>query len=189
MSMKNKYHLINPYIEGSLNTIVNASSPYSGGKKIYKNISSHFKNRVDNFYMTIQNIETKDLTHFAIKEKVGKNGSIDYKLDLYDSKIGGDVEKKLINAVSKINSQDGGRRHHKLFDDDSSSSSSESSSSDEYTNIRTQPISRFVYFHLPYYKLNLSGLTPIDAARFFLPTFNFPINPSIEIRFDLYKFY
>ena len=189
MSTKNAYRLINPYIEGSFNFVARASNSFSGGRKIYKNISSLFKNQVDNFYMTIQNLETKDLTHFAVKEKMDNNGAIDYDITKFDDKMSPELEKKLINAVEKINKpQTGGKKHHHLLDESSSSSSSCSDETDYYIS-KTQPISRFVYFYLPYYKLNMVGLSPIDASRFFLPAFNLPINPSIEVRLDLYRLY
>lgn len=187
MSTKNAYRLINPYIEGSLDTVVRASNSFSGGKKIYKNISSLFKNQVDNFYMTIQNVETKDLAHFFVEEKMDKDGSIGYDITKFDDRMNPEIEKKLINSVEKLSKQTGGKHHsHHQLDDSSDSSSS--SDETEYFKFRAQPISRFTYFYLPYYRLNMVGMSPIDTARFFVPIFSFPVNPSIEIRFDLYRF-
>lgn len=188
MPEKDAYRLINPYIEGSFNTVVHASNSFSGGKKIYKNLSSFFKNQVDNFYMTIQNIETKDLSHFVVNEKNGKDGAIGYVITKFDGKMSPDLEKKLLNTIDKTSKQSGGKhRRHRLLDDDSSSDSSSSSDDTNYFRFRPQPITRFTYFYLPYYKLNMVGLSPIDMARFYLPIFSFPVNPSIEVRFDFYR--
>lgn len=190
MSAKNAYLLINPYIEGSLDTVVRARNSFSAGKKIYNTISNYFTNQVDNFYMTIQNLETKELTHFKIGEKRGENGIVDFNLVKLDEKFSPELEKKLINSIEKLGKQSGGKHHHKK-EDDTSSSSSSSSSSDEknYYRFPVQPISRFVYFYLPYYKLNIVGLSAIDISRIFLPMFSLPINPSLELRFDLYKYF
>lgn len=196
MSEKNAYRLINPHIEGSLDTVVRARNSYTAGKKIYGTISNYFTNPVDDFYMSIQNVETKDLTHFRIGEKRDANGFVDFELVRLDNKFNPDLEKKLINNVEKISKQYGGKhhKHHKHHkdhinnkDEDYDESSSESSSSEEdYYRYANQPITRFTYFYLPYYKLNTIGLSPLDSSRIFLPMFNLPINPSLEIRFDLY---
>lgn len=189
MSSKNAYRLINPYIEGSIDTVVNSKNFSGAGRKLYKIISNQFTNHVNDFYMTVQNVETKELSHFKIGEK--RDGStIDYNLIKLDEKFSPDLEKKLVASVDKLSKQSGGRRHHKhRFDDDDDDSSSDSDSDSEYGNYgyQIQPVSRFVYFYLPYYKLNAVGLSPLDASRIFMPMFGLPINPSLEIRFDLYR--
>ena len=183
MSTKNAYRLINPYIEGSIDTVVKASNSFSGGKKLYNTISNFFTNHVEDFYMTIQNVETKDLTHFRIGEKRGNNDIVDFNVARLDEKFSPDLEKKLIANVEKLEKQSGGKHHH--HDDDSTT---ESSSDDfDYYRIPVQPISRFTYFYLPYYKLNIIGLSPFDSSRIFMPMFSLPINPTMEIRFDLYR--
>jgi len=192
MSTKNAYRLINPYIEGPLlDSVVRASNSFSAGKKLYNTMSNFFTNHLNNFYMTVQNLETKDLTHFRIDEQRGGDETVDFKLVKLEKNFNPDLEKKLINSVEKLGKQTGGKhkRHHKDDDDDDESSTSDSSSDDNnYYRLPVQPISRFVYFYLPYYKLNFVGLNPLDASRIFLPMFGLPINPSLEIRFDLYRF-
>lgn len=190
MSTKNTYRLLNPYIEGSINTVINADNSFSAGKKIYKTISNFFTNHVDDFYMTLQNLETKNLTHFKIGEKKGENGFVDYYIIKLDGNFSKELEKKLINNVEKLMQQNGGSHEKKNDDDDDNDSPSESSSSSEkkYYQYVMQPISKFIYFTLPYYKLQLIGLTPYDISRIYLPMFSLPINPSLEIRFDLYRY-
>jgi hypothetical protein len=182
MSTKNAYRLINPYIEGSIDTIVRASNSFSAGKKMYNNISRFFTNHMDDFYMTIQNMESKDLTHFKIEEKRNENNTVDFSLIMLEKNFNPDFEKKIINSVEKMDKQTGGNHSHN--DSTSDSTSSES----DYYRTSLQPISRFVYFYLPYYKLDFVGLTATDISRIFLPMFNLPINPRLEIRFDLYKY-
>lgn len=188
MSEKNAYRLLNPYIEGSVDTVVRAKSSFSAGKKLYNNISNYFTNHLDDFYMTVQNIETKDLTHFKISEKRSDNGTVDFNLIKLDNNFNPELEKKLINNIESLEKQSGGKHHKHQKDTTSSSSSSSSSSEDNYYKIPILPIRRFTYFYLPYYRLYVVGLNPLDRARIFLPMFSLPINPTLEIRMDLYNF-
>lgn len=181
---KNSYRLINPYIEGSMDTVVKSSNSFNAGKKLYNNLSNYFSNRVDDFYMTIQNLESKNLTHFTIGEKSKKGGMVDFNLVKLDNNFEKDIENKLINQVDKLNKQSGGK--HK---DDSSTTDSSSSDDEYYYKNSSQPINRFIYYYLPYYQLKTVGLSPIDASRLYLPMFGLPINPSLEIRFDIYKYF
>lgn len=198
MSFKNTYRLINPYIDGSIDTVVRSSNSFKAGKKLYNTISNYFTNHVEDFYMTIQNLENKDdLTHFKINEHRGKLNDVDFNLARIDGKFPEEINNKLINSVEKLEKQSGGKhkhhhRHHKDKDNsttESNSSSSSSSDSDYYLKIPIQPITRFTYFYLPYYKLNLVGLNPIDISRIFMPMFSLPINPTLEVRFDIYKYF
>ena len=198
MESKNAYRLINPLIVGSFPTLVRASNSFSAGKKLYDSLSDNFVNHVEGFYMTIQNVFTKKLTHFKITEKrdnnISENGTtrVDYELDRLTGNLPIELEEKLINEVSSLD-QTGGkkskRRHIDFndddddiddFDDDSTSDSSE----DYYSNI-DRPISKFVYFYLPYYGIKTVGVSPLDVGRIFLPMFSLPINPILEIRYDL----
>jgi len=187
MSKKNAYRLLNPYIEGSVDTVVRAKNSFNAGKKMYNTISNYFTNHLEDFYMTVQNVETKELTHLKINEKRSENGTVDYNLVKIEEKFNPDLEKKLINIVENLEKQTGGK-HHKNNDVDDDSSS-ESSSEDDFYDYPVQPIRRFTYFYLPYYKLNMVGLSPLDSARFFVPMFSLPVNPSLEIRMDLYKYF
>ena len=180
MSTKNAYRLVNPYIEGSFDGVVRAKNSFSGGKKLYDAISGHFTNHLDNFYMTIQNIETKEITNFKIEEKRSNSSVVDYNLVKLDKKFSPELEKKLVTAIDKIETQTAGGKHK--TDDSSDSSSSES----DYYKFKfpVSPINRFVYFYMPYYKLDVVGLTLADTYRLFMPTFSLPINPVVELRLD-----
>lgn len=195
-SNKQTYRLINPFIDGSINPVVKASNSFNAGKKMYNKISDFFTNQVDNFYMTIQNIVTNDLTHFLINEKKDKNDVVNFNLVKINDNFDTELENKIVSCVDKVlkNEQTGGKhRRHARYDDDSSSDSSISSSDSnisssdsEHYSYPVQPINKFIYFYLPYYKL--IGMNPLDSRRIFLPMFGLPINPSLEIRFDFYKY-
>lgn len=186
MSSKNAYRLINPSITGSQNKIIHSKNPYNAGKKFYNELSEHFTNHMENFYMTVMNVETGKLSHYRIKEK--RNGdTIDFFMTILPENLPSSVEKKLVEESMKIEKQEGGRHHHRS-DDSPSSSSSDSSSSDstsmEYHNML--PITRFVYFNLPYYKL--LNVDQVCCNKIYLPVFTLPLSPTVEVSFDVYKF-
>ena len=190
MSEKNAYRLLNPYIEGTIDTVVRAKNSFNAGKKLYNNISTYFTNHLDDFYMTVQNMETKDLTHFKINEKRSDNGTVDFNLVKLDEKFNPDLEKKLINNVDKLTQQSGGKHKHRHHDDDDDDDDSDSTTDEDYFyKVPVLPISRYTYFYLPYYKLNFVGINQIDRARFFMPMFSLPVNPTLEVRMDLYNLF
>lgn len=195
MSNENTYRLINPYIEGDVETVAKSRNSTRAAKKIYDNISQHFQNRVDNFFMTTQNLQTKDLSHFLVRETKNKEGEIKYGVKSLSGNFDTDIEKNLLKNINNLEKQSGGkhknkRKRHRLDDDDDTDSDTDSSSDsfDDDFKFPSQPVSRFTYFYLPYFKINTIGLSPIDANRIFLPIFNLPVNPSLEIRFDIFKY-
>lgn len=185
MPEKNAYRLLNPYIEGTIDTVVRAKNSFNAGKKLYNNISTYFTNHLEDFYMTIQNMETKELTHFRISEKRSDNGMVDFNLVRLENNFNPELEKKLINSVENLTKQSGGKHKYDDEDDDESETTTDD---DYYLKIPITPIRRFIYFYLPYYKLNFIGLSALDRSRFYVPMFSLPINPSLEIRMDLYPY-
>lgn len=179
MPEKYAYRLINPYIEGKFDNIVQSRSMRGAGIKLYNNLSQYFTNHVDDFYLTIQNLQSKEMGHFRVNEE-RNNDKVDFKLIQLEGGFSPELEQELIDHVTKLE-QTGGRKHKHRDSSDSSSSSS----SDNYFSYF--PINRFVYYMLPYYTLNVSGLSPLDASRLWMPMFSWPINPSMEIRLDLYR--
>lgn len=187
-SKKNTYRLINPYIEGSLDTIVHSKNAYRAGIKAYTRLSDYFTNHVENLNMTIMNVETKQLNHYSIKEK-REGDAIDFSIVSIPDNLPQKTEADLINNINKMEKQSGGKKKkHRSRDDDSSDSSSSSSDSSSFSSdyFNVLPITKFVYFHLPYYKL--INISPIDRNKLFLPIFTLPLTPTIEINLDLYKF-
>uniref|UniRef100_A0A6C0LRJ6 Uncharacterized protein n=1 Tax=viral metagenome TaxID=1070528 RepID=A0A6C0LRJ6_9ZZZZ len=191
MSDKNVYRLINPYIDGKMDTIIRSKNSFNAGKHLYNSLSKYFTNHVENFFMTIQNVETKELTHFKINETKRNSNNIDFHMNRIDENLPNSIEKSLIENVDKLSSQTGGKKKYKYnkYDDssDSDSDSSTSSNSSSSENRLISPINKFIYFSLPYYKLNLVGLNNSDLNSIFMPVFSWPINPTVEIRLDLYK--
>ena len=55
--MVNKYHLVNPYIDGDdFESSTNAKNSNEAANKLYSRISEHFNNSVPVFYFTIQKL-------------------------------------------------------------------------------------------------------------------------------------
>jgi len=194
MSVKNSYRLINPYVEGSIDTIVSAKNARSAGKHLYGSISKYFTNHVEDFNFAIQNLKSKDITHFKINEKRdnASTNTVDFHMvQLPDEVLPAKVNEKLMTKVNELEKQTGGRKHR--YNDSSSTDSSSSSSSDDYLRRRdtyVHPISRFTYFNLPYVyntTTKFIGLNAYDYNSLFMPVFSWPISPVVEIRMDLYR--
>jgi len=181
----NTYRLINPYIEGTISTLVNSKNSFKAGRDLYKRISKYFTNHVENFHLTIQNVETKKLSHFRVTEKK-KNNSVDFNIIKLDESLPADTEEQLVKAVENIDKQTGGKKKKNGESDESDDSSDSSSESSTYFKIPIYPINRFVYFNMPYYKLKIAGVSPLDYRRLYVPMFSLPINPTLEIIMDFY---
>lgn len=184
MMSKKTYILVNPYIEGSLNKLVKAKNSFSAAKHLYQKMSNLFSNHVENFNFAIQNIETKDITHYNIHEKAKRHGTgVNYDLrQIPIEVIPEGINKTLIKKFDDMESEQNGGKH---IDDNSSISSSES----EYyhNDIYIQQIVKFTYFCIPYIEvtpIKLVGLNINDFKSLFMPTFNLPVIPIIEIRID-----
>jgi len=189
---KNTYRLINPYIEGSMNTLVNAKNSFSAGKHLYNTISKFFTNHVEGFNIAIQNISSKDITHFRISERRGSQDSnaVDFDMvKLPEETLPKEINDKLLTKIDKMDKQVGGGKHRK-HDSDSTTSSSSSSDDDYYyrNNAYVQPITRFTYFNLPYmYNTKFIGLNAYDYNSLFMPVFSWPISPVVEIKMDFFR--
>lgn len=175
---RNTYRLINPKIEGSFDTTVSAKNSFRAGKKMYSNLSTLFTNHVQSFNMTLQNVDTGENTHFNIEEHVKGDGTVNYELRRLEGNFPDEIEETLSEVADGIE-QTGGKRKRRKYDSDSDSSSSSSSS--DYDRYPVQPVTKYVYYSLPYHYLWQEQLAPIIETRTFVPLFSFPINPTVEI--------
>lgn len=179
-SGKQSFRLINPHVEGSINKVVEAKNSFSAAKKFYKALSEPMTNYVKEFHMTIQNVETDALSHYEVNERLGKNGNVSFDL----SKLPGnlpDKESQLLKAVAKREFR-GGKKHKTETETDDDSSSSDED--EEY--VQVLPITRFVYYAFPYFMLKPKTITVVRPPTIFLPMFGLPINPILEINYDIY---
>ena len=141
-----KYNLINPYIQGTLETAINVSSKLpilEAAGQMYKDILSpmFITSAGENFNFSMQG--GGKIHHFTVSETVNKDNA-KFKI----SEFKGNVDDiKLQKKINEISEQNGGKRKHKHKhkDDDDSSSSSSSSDSPPYYSISRYYYSPYIY--------------------------------------------
>lgn len=190
-SSKNRYILVNPYIEGSFNKMVQASNSFRGGKKIYKNVSKFFTNSLKELHMSIQNVQTKELSHFKINEVHLQTGGIQFNVEkLIESDFIGDI-KEFDNDLTKqldLLEKDALERKELTQTGGNNSESSTDSSSESEAESKPipiiMPITRYTYFPFPPTRIrNICGFNCL-----YTPSFRMPIAPSVEVKLDLYGY-
>jgi hypothetical protein len=164
------YILVNPHIEGSIETKYKTNSPAEAANLIYQNMSKYFSNNLPEFTFTLQKGGSDKFYHFHVSEKINKNEKI--KFSITEDKSISDING-LTKFITKNKEELAGGRHHShkshksrkyKYDDDDDSSSSSSSNSDDYYYYkpinRNQPISYWSYYPYAY-----------NLRRFYVPTF------------------
>lgn len=175
--MVNKYHLVNPYIDGDFQGSVNARNSYEAANMLYSRLSEHFNNSVPKFYFTIQKGSSTEgkYYHFQVKEN-RKQNEVNFTVKPYtvnqESETG--FQTKLNNYISK--KQDGGKKSkksHKKKHDDSSDDFS-SSESNNYIRSKHNTLSQpFYYWWYDPYLYNINSV--------YIPTFYSYVTPLIEL--------
>ena len=108
--MVNTYVLVNPHIEGSLETKVKAKNSIEAGKLLYNNLSEHFSNNLPKFLFTIQKGSSGEgkFYNFKVKEKKVKN-EINFSIEPFsiegEKSALADFKKKLNNFKNKRTSE------------------------------------------------------------------------------------
>lgn len=119
-----KYNLVNPLIEGNMNTSVKASTELKGAGRMYeKVIAPLLITSAPKFNFTMEG--GGKMYHFTVKESV-KGDSAKFKIEKFDGEVD---ENKFKSKLNEVKTQSGGKskHRHKSKDDDSSSSSSSDS--------------------------------------------------------------
>lgn len=111
--MVNTYVLVNPYIQGNLETKVKAKNSIEAGKMIYNNLSEHFSNNLPKFLFTIQKGSSGDGKHYNFKVKEKKEGNeINFSIEPFtinnEAAALDSFKKKLTNFKKKHDIQKGG---------------------------------------------------------------------------------
>lgn len=176
--MVNKYHLVNPHIDGDFESTANAKNSNEAANKLYSRLSEHFNNSVPVFYFTIQKGSSGEgkYYHFQVKEN-RHNNEVNFSIKPYtvdDESAIQQFESKLENYKNK---QAGGKKSRKAKKaskrHEDSDDFDSSSSSDYYVRPSTslsQPI--YYWWYDPYvYK--------IDSV--YIPTFYSYVTPLIEL--------
>lgn len=194
------YMLVNPVIQGNINTEVKAENSLEAAHQLYAAMSRYFANSVNDFKFTIAKVpgsgafdlaklENKNFSHFQVSEKKTMNGGgegekkVEYALKPYTGKLLdlNAMKKAISKSLRKLQEggadsdstvqQHGGKHHHKKKRYDSSSSSS-SDSSDDYKYTKR-------YYSEPIWMWNYY---PVYAdGTVYIPTFPFDLDYTLEI--------
>lgn len=93
MSNTKRYKLINPLIIGTFTTEYIAETPIDAANEFWVKLSDTLSGNVPKFAFTLQNLDTDNLYHFIVKEKVSNNSTAKFKIEPLDVKP--------VNGVSK----------------------------------------------------------------------------------------
>lgn len=170
------YILVNPHIQGSLETKFKTKSPHEAANLAYESISKYFSNNVPKFTFTLQKAGSDKFYHFDVSEKINKNDKIKFEIKENISVSNADGLKKFIQTNEEALS---GGKHSKSkkykLDDSDSSSSSDSNSDDDYYYYykpvnRSLPITYWSYYPYAY-----------PLRKFYVPTFIPTLSPYVYI--------
>jgi hypothetical protein len=182
------YTLVNPCILGQFNTEYKTENGLEAASQFWNDLSSFTTNNVPQLFITIQDKQSKDLLHFKISEKINPKTKVsDFTIEEYNINVSEKKKKDLLKGVEEVKSkveklvtkQTGGDKEKKSRKRYEDSSSSDSDSDDEYFNLKkykrmTQPLS--YWWYAPYI---------YNTSSIFIPTFNVPIIPYIELWWGL----
>lgn len=98
----NTYKLVNPYLEGTINTSVKAKNSHAASKKIYKELSKHFNSSAPNFFFTIQKGGSGKGKYysFRVRETFEAENEVNSEFKLIE--VSG-IDSKMKNFKSKVN--------------------------------------------------------------------------------------
>ena len=119
------YKLINPRIEGSLETSFQGNNIMSIAKRVWEDVSQYITNNVPKFAFTLENSQTGKLHHFCVKEQLKGGSSAKYNISEISVKLNDKQLKEFKNKSQKAGMKGGKKDKDKDDDDDDSSTSSD----------------------------------------------------------------
>ncbi|ARF09029.1 hypothetical protein Catovirus_1_1079 [Catovirus CTV1] len=189
------FKLVNPLILGDFGTDFSGKNANDAANQAWNSISKHINGNVPRFGFSLKDNSNDKLYHFVVKEKVSDKKIVDYSIEKIDLKLTDDQQKGFINRVNKmgnkmenkINSQMGGKKKkHRDDDDDDSSSSSDS---DEVYNKLNFYTSKKYPFYYWWYNPLIYTVYGTKYSSVYIPTFNPPFYPYIELDVSSAAFY
>jgi hypothetical protein len=170
------YILVNPHIEGSVDTKFKTKNSEEAANLAYESISKYFSNNLPKFSFTLQKAGSNQFYHFEVSEKINKNDKVKYQIKANKSISNVQGLEKFIEANQEklAGGKDKSKKYR--FDEDSSDSSSSSESSDDdyyyyYKPVnRSLPITYWSYYPYVY-----------PLKKFYVPTFVPTISPYVYI--------
>lgn len=176
-----KYTLVNPSIEGSMDTSVTASNGMDAAKKLWQRLSEYLSGNVDDFAFTLQS--GGDLSSYRVNESCDKEKNVSVKiseLELEDSSY-----KKLREALNQSGGKKKSKRSKKKkrYDEDDSDSDIFDDDDDDIFRQKGlhslynmyHPINRFWYY--PY----LYTVPTLKIKALTIPTFVAPLVPQVQV--------
>lgn len=162
------FRLINPNIKGSFTTSFKGGNQNEVAENVWIKMSKYFDNSIPKFAFTLQNEDTNKLYHFLVKESLGDNDNVNYKI-------------KEISLKNQDKISGGKRERYKdLFDNDENDENDSSSPGYKFETrypvwFTSQPI--YYWLYDPYiYQL----------PSIYIPTFISSVRPYIEIKTRYY---
>ena len=149
----NTYKLVNPHIEGSVNTTVKAKNSSAASKKIYKEISKHFNSSVPNFFFTIQKGGSGKGKYYSyrVRETFEAENEVNSEFKLIEVSNVDSKMKKFKSQVKKVvDQQDGGAKKKKSKRTKSKSKSKRSKRSKSYMDDEFDTLDDLDYYRSPY---------------------------------------
>lgn len=176
-----KYSLVNPYIQGDIETTFRAESSSDAAKKAWNTLSKYINNNVPQFGFTIKNLDDNSLQHYVVKEKITEEDYADFKIIKADIKLKKKQENAFLKSVENIQNKPmfGGKRN-KRYLSDYDEDDEDWEDKDFYDNLRYQK-----YVHQP---INYVWYDPYIYSNYadalFLPTFTHLITPYLQIEMN-----
>ena len=183
------FKLINPLlVGGTMKTEYVSDSGLNAVSQFWSELGSHLALNVPELYVTMQD-ENKNLSHYKISEKLGKNKVADYTISDFNVNLSSSQEKKFLSAVKKYNKKGkslvGGSVDKKPKRDRSKDSSSSStgldSDDDEYYNFRRYRTAVNAPFNMLYYTPLIYSIDTVV-----IPTFTPTVAPYVTLYMALF---
>lgn len=167
------YTLVNPHIEGSLNTKIKANTAQDAANLTFETLSKYFSINIPNFTFTLQKGGSDKYYHFNVQEKITTDDKIKFTIKQIE-KVNDEVLNKFIKSNDEKQSGGKSKKYRKYSDDDSD----EDEDDDYYYYykpiVRPEPI--YYWSYAPYV---------YNIRKVYVPTFIPGITPYINIYWDI----
>lgn len=169
-----KYSLVNPKIDGTFGSTVEASSPDNAVQTLWDSLSEHIVGNVPSIMVTLQEGgNSGSLHHYKIKESVDEDKNAHISYDKISVKLSKSDEQNFVKQLNKLTTQHGGdkkkRKRYKGSNDDDDSSDSDSDSDNYYVFKKRRPV-KFLWYTPYIYSRNAHVNVTIPTIRPFVYT-------------------
>ena len=187
--MTKSYKLVNPYIIGSMDTVINAESSLEAANKAYNNLSKYFGNTIPEFKFSLKRLSNdkkviggskKSFIHFQVNESSTNNDKVNYEIKEIDSNVDITKFQEMLNKVANQDNRLSGGEHRregrekrKFVPEDRD----EELSDDFDFDLEKPRKGPLVYEPISYYWYDPYIYPIVD--RLYVPTFVLPLQPRV----------